>query len=251
MTHINGVRQLRTLLSVLPRDPDAAFVEPQDEIVQRFFLMLHFTIWGREWCPSAISESVARLRNNPTLYCEILEVLALKLELAEDMPPSLEIPFTCPLDLHADYTRDEVLAALGVWTLSGQRDMREGVVYVPSLPADVLFITLNKTEAEYSPSTMYEDYAISDELFHWQSQSTTSAASPTGQRYIHHCERGSEILLCVREDKRRNGMANPFVFLGPADYLSSEGGRPMSIVWRLRNKLPPRLLRNIQRLAAG
>jgi hypothetical protein len=28
------------------------------------------------------------------------------------------------------------------------------------------------------------------------------------------------------------------VFLGPADYVSHEGGRPMAITWRLRQPMP-------------
>ena len=46
---------------------------------------------------------------------------------------------------------------------------------------------------------MYRDYAISRDLFHWESQSTTSATSPTRQRYIHHADLGSRICLFVRE----------------------------------------------------
>lgn len=41
-----------------------------------------------------------------------------------------------------------------------------------------------------SPTTMYEDYLISHDLFHWQSQSNTSEQSPTGQRYIRHRDLG-------------------------------------------------------------
>ena len=66
---------------------------------------------------------------------------------------------------------------------------------------DVLFVTLNKSDKDYSPTTMYNDYSINDSLFHWQSQSTTSDKSSTGQRYIHHAERGSRVLLFVREFK--------------------------------------------------
>ena len=66
---------------------------------------------------------------------------------------------------------------------------------------DAFFVTLQKTQEAYSPTTMYEDYAISDELFHWQSQSTTSATSATGQRYINQRENGYTPLLFVRESK--------------------------------------------------
>jgi hypothetical protein len=73
--------------------------------------------------------------------------------------------------------------------------MREGVKYLPQLKVDLLFVTLNKAEKDYSPSTLYEDYSISDKLFHWQSQSNTAESSSTGQRYINHEKEGSKVLL--------------------------------------------------------
>ena len=135
------------------------------------------------------------------------------------MAPPLDLPFACPLTLHAPYTRDEVLAALGTGLASEQPEMREGVLHLPDLQADVFFVTLHKTEKDYSPTTMYQDYAINERLFHWQSQSTTSADSPTGRRYVEHAERGYTVLLFGREHKSRNGLAQPFSFLGPARYV--------------------------------
>ena len=118
------------------------------------------------------------------------------------------------------------------------------MLHIPARRIDAFFVTLHKTEDAYSPTTMYEDYAISDRLFHWQSQSTTSADSPTGQRYIRHRQQGYTPLLFVRDRKSLpGGLAAPYAFLGPADYVSHEGSRPLSIVWRLRTPIPPRLLR--------
>ena len=69
--------------------------------------------------------------------------------------------------------------------------VREGVRYLTSgnsdvvtAGTDVLLITLNKTEKEFSQTTLYEDYAIDKNLFHWQSQNKTRPESATGQRYI-------------------------------------------------------------------
>ena len=109
--------------------------------------------------------------------------------------------------------------------------VREGVKWLPDKNADLLFITLNKSDKDYSPTTMYRDYSISDTLFHWQSQSTTPADSPTGQRYIHHAERGSRILLFVREFKQDRvlGAAAAYTYLGSARYVSHEGSRPMNV----------------------
>jgi hypothetical protein len=129
--------------------------------------------------------------------------------------------------------------------------MREGVLHLPQIKADIFLFTLNKTEKHFSPTTMYQDYAINERLFHWQSQSTTAPESPTGQRYINHEQLGYTILLFGREDKKFNDLSAPFSFLGPARYVSHTGSRPMSITWRLEQPLPAKLLRRMARLAVG
>jgi len=144
-----------------------------------------------------------------------------------------------PLQLHASYSREEILAALG-WTNGGRTPstMREGVAWCPDISADAFLITLKKTETEYSPTTMYRDFALSSELFHWESQSTTSSTSATGQRYIHHRDRGTHVLLFVREQKEGLLGASPYVFLGPAEYVTHEGDRPMAVTWKLKRPMP-------------
>ncbi len=127
--------------------------------------------------------------------------------------------------------------------------MREGVVHLPDKRLDALFVTLNKSEKDYSPTTMYRDYAMSDTLFHWQSQSTTSAESPTGQRYIHHRERGDRIALFVRASKADASGTVPYLFLGAAQYVTHEGSRPMSVTWKLDRPMPPGLFREASVLA--
>lgn len=144
-----------------------------------------------------------------------------------------------PLALHASYSREEILAALG-WVSEKRTPatMREGVAWCEAVNTDALLITLKKSDTDYSPTTMYRDFALSPVLFHWESQSTTSSESATGQRYIRHRERGSHILLFVREAKTNALGASPYIFLGAADYVSHEGDRPMAITWRLRRAMP-------------
>ena len=129
--------------------------------------------------------------------------------------------------------------------------MREGVLHLPDLKPTSSSSPCRRPEKDYSPTTMYQDYAINERLFHWQSQSTTSADSPTGRRYIEHAERGHTVLLFGREHKSRNGLAQPYSFLGPARYVSHTGSRPMSITWRLEHSLPARLFRILARLAVA
>jgi hypothetical protein len=119
---------------------------------------------------------------------------------------------------------------------------REGVLAHQPSATDLQFITLRKSEAFVSPSTRYRDLALGPALFHWESQSTTTAASATGQRYIHHATRGSRVLLFVREQRKQDGRpgapTEPFVCLGFARYESHEGERPMAIRWRLEREIP-------------
>jgi hypothetical protein len=86
---------------------------------------------------------------------------------------------------------------------------------------------------------MYEDRAITPELFQWESQSTTSTASPTGQRYVHHASRGSSVHLFLRESKERDGDLGvpPYLYAGRMRYVRHSGDRPMRILWRLDRPL--------------
>lgn len=219
---------------------------------RRRLLMLHFTLWGRRDDSKTLAESIARIWSNNTLCQELRAMLSIRRTAIASVPPKVELPFENPLQLHAEYTRDEILAGLGHLTFGANPSMREGVLHLPEIKADAFLVTLNKNEKHYSPTTMYEDYAINEKLFHWQSQSTTSEQSPTGQRYITHRDHNHSILLFVRENQRnKGGLSKPYYFLGPADYVRHEGSRPISITWQLNHSMPAHLLRQTSRLAVG
>lgn len=131
--------------------------------------------------------------------------------------------------------------------------VREGVKWLPEKQLDVFFVTLNKADKDYSPTTMYNDYSINENLFHWQSQSTTAENSATGQRYIHHREKGSRVLLFVREFKAdsRFGGAAAYTYLGTVNYVRHEGSRPMNITWKLDRPIPARFLKKTNKLIVG
>lgn len=141
---------------------------------------------------------------------------------------------------HASYTREEVAAAIGHVTLDrAANSLRQGVVYVPEERVDALFVTLNKTGGHFSPTTRYRDYALTRDLFHWESQSTTTQASPTGQRYVNQSLEGNDILLFVREQKMNEyGVGAAYTCVGNVDYVQHEGEKPISILWKLRRSMP-------------
>jgi hypothetical protein len=138
--------------------------------------------------------------------------------------------------VHARYQREEVLAALDYASIDRKpNSFREGVLFVPERNVDAFFVTLKKSEADYSPTTMYQDYPISPTLFHWESQSTTSIASKTGQRYVNGT---SHVLLFVREEQKDEFGTAPYLFLGPAHYVDHKGERPIALTWRLDHAMP-------------
>ena len=85
---------------------------------------------------------------------------------------------------------------------------------------------------------MYRDYAIS------RPSSTGSAGQPTSDaatdqpRTCEHAERGPHILLFARESAKGGLGTPPLLFLGPADYVSHEGSRPVAFRWRLGRPMP-------------
>ena len=156
--------------------------------------------------------------------------------------------FDCPLDLHCTYTRDQILIAMDYMT---PKNVQEGVKWLPDKQVDVFFITLNKADKDYSPTTMYNDYSINESLFHWQSQSTTSDTASTGQRYINHRQRGSKVVLFVREFKQDSIGAAPYTCLGTAAYVKHTGSKPMNITWHLDQPIPAKYLRKTNKLVVG
>jgi superfamily II DNA or RNA helicase/HKD family nuclease len=213
--------------------------------------MLQFTVYRKTYGACGfpdILEVFRRAKAQGPLYREIREVLALDKGRIAFVDQPVDLGFDCPLDLHCHYTRDQIFVALDYENTAA---VRQGVLWVKEHRIDVLINTLNKTEKDYSPSTMYEDYSINEHLFHWQSQVTTSADSPTGQRYIHHDRENSQVILFVKEYKKdAYGHAAPFVYLGKAHYLSHEGSRPMSIIWRLEEPIPADFIRKSGKLTA-
>lgn len=193
-------------------------------------------------------EGLIRLKNNPTLFNELIDILHICRERIDFIDEPIKLGFDNVLDLHCSYTRDQILVAMDFMK---PNTVREGVKHLPDKGIDIFFITLNKSDKDYSPTTMYNDYSENEYLFHWQSQSTTSESSRTGQRYINHKKLGSKILLFVREFKSDTSGALPYTFLGLADYVSHYGNYPMNIIWKLHRPIPAKYLKKTNKLIVG
>ena len=194
-----------------------------------------------------LDDGIERLYKNKPLLDEILCILRYNYEHLQSVPKEDTAFEDSPLEVHGTYSTDQILTALGRHTLEKKQSFQEGVLYVPEKQVDALFITLNKVEKHYSPSTMYKDYAINESIFHWQTQSKIAPHTPTCQRYIHHKERESKIMLFVREHKQNKGFTSPFTYLGTADYVSHSGSKPVNIIWRLQEPLPVSIERQAEK----
>jgi len=142
-----------------------------------------------------------------------------------------------PLQVHARYTRLEIMAAFGVGQGAKVAPWQTGVYWAKEAKADLLAFTLDKTSGQFSPTTRYQDYAVSPELIHWESQSNTRESSATGLRYQKHKAEGSAVMLFAR--LRTSDRA--FWFLGQATYVSHESEQPMAVKWKLKHPLPGNL----------
>lgn len=249
---IDSRRWISFLLDILPRLDDVDFVALSD-IEKRMLQMFYITIWGKaveDWNSEEVLDNLYALSDSTTLLGELMSLLQYRFEQIDFIDEPVALGFDCPLDLHCTYTRDQLLVAMDFMKPA---TVREGVKWLPEKQLDVFFVTLNKADKDYSPTTMYNDYSINESLFHWQSQSTTADNSPTGQRYIHHKERGSKILLFVREFKsdRVTGGAEAYTYLGTANYVKHQGSRPMNITWLLDRPIPAKFLKKTNKLVVG
>jgi superfamily II DNA or RNA helicase/HKD family nuclease len=229
MLHVDDLERIgayrRFLEEVKPPDFDAL-----NERDQRLLRMLLASMTSAK----TRTEALAQLWGCEAVRRELLDLLEVLESRVSHIHTRIEIPPNVPVLIHARYTRDEILAGFGATGEVVAPDWREGVRWLKSALADLLVFTLDKSSDHFSPTTRYKDYAISPELIHWESQSRTSAASETGQRYQFHKQFGSTVHLFAR----LNNEERAFWYLGPADYVKHESETPMAITWRLHTSLP-------------
>jgi hypothetical protein len=248
MRHVDDDERVEFYTRVLAASapPPLANLSERD---QRLLTMLCFDLWDREGEPAGLDARLARLWSHSSIREELVQLLPLLAEESTSLARDLNLQPEIPLLAHQRYTRNEILAALAAATVERPPRSQEGVFYSEAYRSDLFFITLQKTPGRFSPTTMYRDYAISPNLFHWESQSTTSVASRTGQRYIHHVATGNRILLFARETDSKDGLTSPYLFLGPADYVEHRGDRPVAITWKLHLPLPPEFFQEARAVA--
>ena len=237
MLHVDDHHRLTYFMKFLKADTPLVSADLPAN-ARRLATQFHYLIWGVNK-GSSIQDGWKRLWSCKPLLQELRQVLTLFASTSDVQPSNLVFGADIPLSIHANYSRDEVLAAFDIGSPEKPPQVREGVKWVEDHKIDLFFITLKKSERDFSPSTMYRDYAINRDSFHWESQSQTKEGSTTGQRYIHHRANGSKVALFIRQAKKDDfGRTAPYLCAGLCDYVSHTGDQPMAITWKLHQALP-------------
>jgi superfamily II DNA or RNA helicase len=230
-------------------------LEAPSEEERLFLLMFHYDVWldaGNKFPFNNLEESLGTLVRNPIMLSELKGVLAILIQRTGFIEQPVDIGFALPLRLHSRYNRDQILAGLRFHKFDKKSSNREGMALNKSLNTEALFITLKKSEKEYSPTTLYDDYAISENLFHWQTQNRAAPENASGKAYINQKTLGRNILIFVREqneDEYKNTLS--YVFLGKADFVKYSGSKPMNVEWKLQMAMPAYIWKESGKLAVG
>ena len=190
----------------------------------------------------SIEDAVQSLESSQWFMEELSFMVSLRLSQLSKTTQWLPIDDEGEIELYGCYSADEIHLLLenklGRWQVFGTQ-------YNIKRKFAMVFVTLNKSDKEYSPSTLYEDYAISSEQFHWQSMNKVRQESEEGRRITEQRTNGWKYILFVRDAKQDEyGNTNAYYCLGLMDYHSSHGECPMNVVWDMRSSIPGFVLEN-------
>ena len=137
-----------------------------------------------EYEPGRDADSaLQRIRESVELRREINDLLDILDDRIRTVAQPLDGTADVPLASHATYSLGEIVAAHGRIDKRGALALPQAeVLWDEATQTDLLFVTLEKSDADFSPTTRYADYPISPTLFHWESQNSASAHTPTGRR---------------------------------------------------------------------
>ena len=250
LVHVNGIGYIRFMQQLIAD----GFSYEHNKVNDIYALMLYYALYGAPLSKSGVGSVDEGLRIFGQHKCfveelkELLDYIVNNLNVNTRLIPELG---GLPLELFGCYSRDEQLIIFGETTDQQMMSERSGVHKINRLNTDLLWVTLNKSDKDFSERTQYNDYAISESLFHWQSKNDESHTN-SGSRYVRQKENHKTFLLFVRENKKDGyGLTEPYYFLGPVTYMSSQGDQPMSITWEMKYHMPVFILDKAMKQAVG
>jgi hypothetical protein len=234
LLHVDDDERIATYRRLLdmPNPVDAVGVsERERRLIRMLVAALGDQVLTKD---DSLQDAISLVWSHPQVRAELGQLLIELDGRVDHLHGDLDRHPDVPLQVHARYTRIEILAAFGIGADAKVSPWQTGVYEARSADCELLAFTLDKSTGSFSPTTRYRDYAISRTLIHWESQSTTRAEGDTGRRYQNHAQDGRSIMLFARlsADDRA------FWFLGPATYRGHVGEKPMAITWELHTPLP-------------
>ncbi len=239
LTHVDDHERIEVWRDILAADHSDRISRHQGR-KHHLGLMLFAILGGRRQSIHEADQVLESVYQSEELRSEISDLLEILADRTRTVSRPLDPNGVIPLSSHATYTLGEIVAAHGYTDHHGALILPQGgVLWNNATQTDLLFVTLEKSDRDYSPTTNYADYPISPTLFHWESQNTASPGTPTGRRYIEQPTQGTNVILFVRERKRDGrGVTLPYHCLGHAQYQGHESERPMKVLWKLERPMP-------------
>lgn len=211
----------------------------------KFLQLFYYTVWMDDvdklnkmyGLAFANREDVVRSVSQLSWFMEELHfMVSLRLSQLNQSTHWLKIDDQAEIELYGCYSSDEIHLLLenklGRWQVLGAQ-------YNKERKFAMIFVTLNKSDKEYSPSTRYEDYAISPEQFHWQTMNKVRQNSVEGQRIIQQHQNGWKFILFVRDSKQDEyGITNAYYCLGLMDVDRFHSECPMNVIMNMQNNIP-------------
>ena len=214
-------------------------------------LMLYYDLFQDAGRYSSLQQMFDDLATDAFFYeelCEVVKLLKNRCEAFEMPDNSAQLHF--PLKLHGVYTKDQIFVAIGTSTLEHKSSNREGVERNKQRNIEAMYVDIIKDREEGS-NTNYNDFAINETLFNWETQNKVSPESQAGKNYINQTQK---MLLFVRqqdsfpEDK---GRTMGYTYLGEVKLVKWQGARPMEITWRLKTPMPASFFKIARHRAIG
>lgn len=252
LIHVNSISYLGFIRHLLDNGFEYEHTTKNDTLA----LMLYYDLFAKSidvYGFGSINEGLKKFGSYPLFVDELKQMVQyLSEHLMISTKPIVELGADNVLELFGCYTREEQLAIFGKRTAERAGAIpQSGVFSLDDINTELLWVTLNKSDKDFSPSTQYEDYAINEALFNWQSQNSASHQN-SGRRYVEQRTNGRKFLLFVRESKvDAYGFTSPYYCLGLVDYVKSHGDKPMTITWAMQHQIPGFILDKAQKMAVG
>ncbi len=252
LIHVNSLRYLEFISRMI----NNGFEYEHNEKNNTLALMLYYDLFAKSidnYGFVNIDEGLKKFSSYQLFVEELQQIVQhLSEHLMISTKPIVELGTNNVLELFGSYTREEQLVIFGRRTAKKAGAIpQSGVFCLDEINTELLWVTLNKSDKDFSPSTQYEDYAINESLFNWQSQNSASHQN-AGRRYVEQKSNKRKFLLFVREHKvDEYGFTSPYYCLGLVNYVKSHGDKPMTITWAMQNHIPGFILDKAQKMAVG